>query len=277
MNSGNREEGKVLKDFILSPTILIGVSTLFAYIYSYIYQIGYFSYFGIPEETMQFDILSLLSQAGAISYFLMTGLLIFVVLYTLFIVYPLDSLTQKIVYVICFTGLLTILVFFHTMITFELNKHLDSTNWLILILSPLIPITLIGIFFIMPIVRYKYIKGIKNRFEYASLDRTMSKQNRAFINMFIVYTIIMIFFGCFMMAGDFGQYSAYGRTEYYVMLSEPEYVVLFMDNLNVVCARYGKYSKIVDNTFYIYERSDLEPIILEMRKIGPLTPGDLFD
>lgn len=233
------EPNNLLKKWGLSEGIVLALSPIVAYFLAYQYEIGYFSFFGVPTELVTVDISTLL-VIGSASVFFLTYL--FQLGDVLIDMTPekLLKLTGKVrPFILLLLGFLFMWIVFVFFSNFRWRKSIVVPAWVTLL-------------FLMQYLSARYCK------------------NRAIPDkVFTLLVIAIIGVGLFRYIG---KWNAENQRSFAVLPDQPGAFVIRKMGDGLLLGKYDEKSRTTFKTFQILSFSG-QPIAIEKRDIGHLQPS----
>jgi hypothetical protein len=256
--SANYNEKKGPK---LSETILLASVPIIAYFLQFMYSFGLYSYYGIPLSFIEINLVKIFLVILLISISLGGIFFTFIILRSLFkqhkpLHFPFAILT---------TGIYLIL---YSWITSNVYIGMQAAISQLFMLIGII----ITIFALLYIIYTLYAENLisKSSFFFSGPFRYFFEELhkvRSFY-LFLPFTIVILSVA----AWNFGQITAKEANYYYVIdNSNPNNVVLALQNDKFICSYYDPTKKVLLPTLFFVEIED--SIQITMKKIGPLKPA----
>jgi len=276
--SESQQNEKKINETLLSPTLIIGLVTLFGYLLYYLSIIGYYEYFNIPIDLIGFNILRFFSFGKGILliFIILILILIFALTFARLFSFPkaLERFTLAIIILIA-SG---ILLFYVARKIISMNLIKGVTLYIsggIIILEA---ITFIYLFLIDPLT-WKKNATQKERIAIIKEYIWNNEGFKKIINISIIFSTLIFIINVSMITKDFGHITASNQTEFYVVQSDnnPRQIIFFLTEDKVACMYYGKYSHIIDTTVSILDINEIDEFRIINTETGELVPGDLFD
>jgi len=243
--------------------LLVAIASAVAYLLAFYYEKGFTSYFKIPTHFVGVGIVNIfIVIALAISFLLFilpTADFIFALLRRLHpVLYPLVS------------GLLFMSLF--------LVMHLylfGLSNWPLFIVHLVVLFIIVFIALVLPMIAHRKKGKVLERLEeQQNLDRShvgifdvmATKFGRSSV-LVIAFSLLSINF-----AENAGRAQAMKQTEFLVVSTEPEMVVLQIYGDSIICAPFKRETKEVETRFRIMKIAEDSKLALNLEKVGPLRP-----
>lgn len=257
---------KIFEKLSISDTIIIGLLTIATYCLIYFYRGGYFSYFKLPLQFISFNIIDILIVGSAI---IVLFVIFFGAIDTIFWLASPKGKTPEPVFrrLYQLSPLLLLVLPFLLFYDWSIESSL--------LLGFIIFVVLI--MFLPPLLTKKYKGSYLEKME--AIDQQPSSNvwdgslfNRA-INLIghRTFVVLIYFFLSLNIVYQAGRSSAMRQTEFYVVNTSPEAVVLYMNDDEAVCSYFNRVTGEVEPGFFVVDIKSGNEYIFTLDEIGPLT------
>lgn len=260
------------KSNLLNDAIIIAMISVIGYLISYNYEVGYLSYYKIPDKFVQIDITSILKSTGVIIGTLLT-------LYNMFNVLPAfyppkkvdgDGRTnpihdsfRRLFWAFAFSLFIIFFTVFHLTIIY-------------LCIGIIFVISLLE--FVFPLLGQRKIKGYKAKLIAArAIDNSVLTLNDVIRNRFgaktvRIFLILLLIVATIPLVKYIGENRANNQTNYLVINSDKPMVLLYTYQEYFVLAPINLKTKVVTPNFIFVkqEESIEDATIFELMNIGPI-------
>jgi hypothetical protein len=256
-------EEKKKVSFSLSEGILLATAPTFAYLFTFYYEKGYTSYFGIPEQFISINLINVLIFAAA---FLSAFILLF----------PLMNLLVMTLWNINSTILMSIAKTIAALIFLAILIILfGPMGWKYWVWAVIIVVAYATFDLIFPLVTQRDKKGYIEKLR-AQEDR--EKKVKGILDIVpirhrlgIYLMLALLVFGI-IIAEQMGKAEAFKQTEFLVTNTSQEMVVLRIYGDNLICVPFSRNTNEVEKKFAVIKMADTPNLSLNLEKIGPLHP-----
>jgi hypothetical protein len=249
--------------FAITEGLLIAVVSAGAYLLAFYYEKGFTSYFKIPMHFVSVSLVTIfILVAVAISFLL---LIVPIVDFIFGYLPRLHPVLYPGVGVLLFVSLFSVIHLY----LFGLS------NWPVFIFHLVMLVLVAAIFLLLPmIIHRKKGKVIERLEEQQKIDQSVLSIYDVIASRFgresllvIALSILSINF-----AENAGRAQAMKQTEFLVLNTEPEMVVLQIYEENMICAPFNRNTKEVETRFRFVKIAEDPKLILNLEKVGPLHP-----
>jgi len=261
MKENNNKKGSLLLD----GGILISLVTIITYILVYSYEYGYCHFFNIPVNLIEINLTSIFIIGSAL---LFVFYLIFTVCWLVSIIIYKPSVPKYINRMIIFNLPILLIVLGYVISYGKIQKEQYVYLGVILFLAVF---TLI-----FPLITQRKTKGYFNKLNKqeeheAKLDKEIPSLMTKVVRLVpreLFYLLFYLFISI-AVAYNHGDASAMKQTDFTVIKSQPEMVILKKYGDNFIIAKYDSKNKSVANEFSIMNIADSNTEF-KLEKIGPL-------
>lgn len=247
---------------LLPEGILVALIPALAYAIALMYELGFASYFGIPNSLVYVDFSSF---AVSILSLFVVAVVIFFVANLLFILWP-ESRREDIQYFypLLIGGLYLLAIF---LVRKEFLPVLKN-SWLV--------IFLIFLDYVIPIFEYRKEKGYINKIkahwnaEAPVIGRSLVGKMHAKFGYFRVVSLFIILLFPLLLSFNVGISEAKGRSSFLVFQEESEYVVLRIYGDIMVCAQFQRTERKIVQMFVLKKIGETPGLRLSLERVGPL-------
>lgn len=254
----------------VSETIILAALPIIAYAVVFSFEWGYFSVFKIPLEFASFD----LSR-------------VFLALYSIIVIFFLVYLfTDSILSLISnqpesIRQRLSVLLIFivGVLIYFLIYSNVPEILRYLWIFAVVLVLPNIIIFFLLPLITQKSRKGYLAKLQADDeviIDTTRRNASSSVLDVISRIMDIRMIFALLLtgviifLAYDIGVSSALQQSEFRVVNTSPERVVLWITNDQVICAPFDRVTKQINPSFIVLKLGEDSEIEYRLEKIGPL-------
>lgn len=254
------------RNFPLPEALAIAIASSIVYLLSFLYERGYATHFGIPPQFVSVSLTNLLIFGAAAFTFLYTATNL---------AGAILPLTRHQHPYLAF-HLPRVVVFFFLLVIFPLLLFVGSGWMMVVAITASCWLVLVFFVSITPLLG-KGKKGWKDRLDAAQeaamrepptiYDHISARSGIPNFNLYVAALIIAT-----LLAGLVGLSEATRQRDFLITNTTPEMVVLRVYGENMICARFDRQNKEVKKSFSILKVAEDPKLLLNLERIGPLTP-----
>lgn len=247
---------------IWTEAILIAVVPLISYLFTYSFELGFVSYFGIPFQFIQIAPCNILLMAFLL-YFIGSIGVPFILVISQIIPNHMHELANRIW---VSTAMATFLYMFSLPLP---NK--DKFIFFLIFLG------LEFLVFVWPLITQSKTKGYHNKLiaddktrrEFLERPGSWYYYLIKKVGLFAIGLIISIF-SIAMVLMQYGLFRASKETEYYTLVNNPNKVIIRFYGYQGMCSTFDRSSKIVRGDFSVVNLQSDPTLLIKKERIGPL-------
>jgi len=252
------------RHFLTSEAIILALMTAISYIWVYSYEFGYYSYFGIPSNLITINVSDILNFS--VSFIFILSIFAQIILLILFESSSRTSFFSRFEWRFALPIGLSVLFFILLPVIYY---GIWNIFWPVLIF--------LGIFIIFLLIVELIIRKIKKPtgiynsvfdvFTY-KLDSKLGKWVN--LNILNILAFVVTFFIVIAFLRAYGESRAMKETNFYIVNTKPECVMLYFKGEINVCSPFDRQNKVVDRSYKFIKLADSPDILIRYESVGPL-------
>lgn len=264
----NDSDNKSLKRFQLSEAVLLAGASAVAYLFAFLYERGFTSFFGIPTQFVNVSLVTLLIFGAGVFTLLIL---------TLGLIDMFFPFMPKHPYLAHYIPRLTLQLFIFILIPIVL---LEGHRWRLFVFMFGAWLGTVFLMLILPLIT-KRKRGDWKKIYDAEMEREIqqSPPGPGLYNLIgnryglknLSLSVFMIFY-CSLLASMAGEAQAMNQQNFLVLNTTPEMVVLRVYGENIICAPFDRTAKEVKKGFLILKMAEDSKLIMNLETVGPLKP-----